>query len=148
MKISTKGIYAIEAMLDLAMYSKNGVESLKNIAERRAMSDKYLEQIIGALRKSDLVSSVRGAGGGYQLARAPEEITVLEILQSVENNLLPMECLVDEAECENNINKCAMRSFWKRIWDEIHQITDKITLKDLMDESEKYIKNGSIEYFI
>lgn len=148
MKISTKGIYAIEAMLDLAMYSKSGVESLKSIAERREISDKYLEQIIGALRKSELVTSIRGAGGGYQLAKPAEQITVLEILQSVESNLIPMECIENKEVCSINSETCALRKFWKRIWDEIQGIAINVTLKDLMDENENYIKSGAIEYFI
>lgn len=148
MKISTKGIYGIEAMLDLAIYSKGGVESLKNIAERRNISEKYLEQIIGALRKSGLVISIRGAGGGYQLAKAPGEITVLEILQSVETTLIPMECLEESTECGNNAPKCAVRLFWKRVWEEIEGVAENATLKDLMVESEKYINSGTIEYFI
>ena len=147
MKISTKGIYGIEAMLDLAIYSKGGVESLKNIAERRGISEKYLEQIIGALRKSDLVTSIRGAGGGYQMAKSPGEITVLEILQSVEKNLLPVECLEDKGECGNDAGKCAVRLFWRRIWEEIEGVGREVTLEDLMTEREKYI-NDTIEYYI
>lgn len=148
MKISTKGIYAIEAMLDLGMNSKSEVESLKNIAERRKISDKYLEQIIGVLRKAGLVISIRGAGGGYQLAKPADEITVLEILQSVESNLIPMDCIEDESECDNNSKTCAMRVFWKKVWDEFLGVTNNVTLKDLIEETEKYIKNEAIEYYI
>lgn len=148
MKISTKGIYAIEAMLDLAMHSKSGVESLKSIAERREISDKYLEQIIGALRKAELVTSIRGAGGGYQLAKPAKEITVLEILESVESNLIPMECIENKEVCSVNSEMCALRGFWKKLWDEVQGIAINVTLKDLMDENENYIKSEAIEYFI
>ena len=74
MKISTKGIYAIEAMTDLAIHSGENMESIKNIATRRQLSEKYLEQIVAALRKRKLILSTRGVNGGYKLAKNAESI--------------------------------------------------------------------------
>lgn len=148
MKISTKGIYALEAMLDLAIHSQDGVESLKNVAERRALSDKYLEQIIGALRKADLVLSIRGAGGGYRLGRPAAEITVKAILEAVENNMIPMECLYRNDTCANKGAKCASKQFWNRLWNEIDKVMLDVTLQDLINENEKYVREEAVEYYI
>ena len=93
MRISTKGIYAIEAMTDLALHTDNGVESIRNIASRRGLSEKYLEQIVGALRRGKLIISIRGAGGGYKLAKPAEYIHIYEILEAVENNMVFLDCL-------------------------------------------------------
>lgn len=148
MKISTRGIYAIEAMIDLAKHSNKGVESLKNIAERRQLSEKYLEQIIRALRKKELVISIRGAGGGYQLSRQPREITVLQILEAVEKTLIPMECLVDNSDCGIKAKTCAARVFWNQLWSVIKDVIGHVNLQDLMDESDKFAREESIEYYI
>lgn len=148
MKISTKGIYAIEAMVDLALHSKDGVESLKNIAERRSISDKYLEQIIGALRKEGLVVSIRGAGGGYRLSKPSNEINILEILQAVESNLVPMECLYQKTDCGINSDTCATKQFWGNLWNEMSTVINQVTLKDLVQESEKFQQEEAIEYYI
>ncbi|BCN29802.1 RrF2 family transcriptional regulator [Anaeromicropila herbilytica] len=148
MKVSTKGIYAIEAMVDLAIHSKDSVESIKNIAERRNLSEKYLEQIIGALRKAGLILSTRGAGGGYQLARGTDQITVLQILEAVENNLKPIECLYKETDCGIVCTKCATREFWSDLWDNIEVVATEVTLELLVKESEKVNETTEVEYYI
>lgn len=148
MKVSTKGIYAIEAMVDLAIYSKDNVESIKNIAERRSLSEKYLEQIIGALRKAGLIMSTRGAGGGYQLAMSEENITVQQILEAVENNLRPIECLYKESDCGIECDKCATRVFWNNLWGKIETVTSNVTLAKIVEESKKVNGNMELEYYI
>ncbi len=148
MKISTKGVYAIEAMTDLARYSTQEVESLKNIAERRQLSEKYLEQIIRALKKKDLVVSIRGAGGGYQLSKSPKDITVLQILDAVEKSLMPIECLSGEMDCGNKMKSCAPRVFWGKLWSVIEDVAGQISLQDILDESDRYDREESIEYYI
>lgn len=150
MKISTKGIYAIEAMIDLAIFSEENVESIKNIAERRNLSEKYLEQIIASLRKSGLIVSTRGAAGGYRLAKAPDQITALEILMATEKHLIPIDCIYSDNECEIDCNKCATRGFWRNLWEEMKQVTENVTVAQLVEESKKYqnIKNQVIEYYI
>ena len=150
MKVSTKGIYAIDAMVDLATHSRDdNVESIKNIAERRNLSEKYLEQIVGALRRSGLITSIRGAGGGYKLAGQPENITVLQILQAVENNLVPVDCLQKETDCGIDCNKCACRNFWNGLWMQIEGVVSNVTLRMIMNEVDLYEKNNmEIEYYI
>lgn len=149
MKISTKGIYAIESMVDLALHSADGVESMKNIAERRELSEKYLEQIVGALRKAGLITSTRGAGGGYLLARKPEEIKVIDILQAVESSLIPIECLYKKTDCGINCDTCATRGFWNGLWKEIEDVAESVSLLDLMEKSKKNkVQEDFIEYYI
>lgn len=150
MKISTKGIYAIEAMVDLAIHSQENVESIKNIAERRHLSEKYLEQIIGALRRADLIISTRGATGGYQLAKAADKITALEILQATENHLVPVECIEKETDCEIDCNKCSTRGLWRNLWNEIQSVIENVTVADLVEETKvnELIQETNVEYFI
>lgn len=100
MRISTKGTYALEIIVDLAMHSsEEHLEQLKNIAARRGLSEKYLERIVKAMKNENLILSTRGAMGGYRLARRPEDITVLDVLRSVEGELAPVECLTKETDC-------------------------------------------------
>lgn len=153
MKVSTKGIYALEVMIDLAMHSKNGVVSIKNISKRRNLSEKYLEQIIGLLRKGKIIQSKRGAGGGYALKKNPNEITVLEILQLAEKNLIPVECVqnTESTECQMNCEQCAARVFWRGLWEKIKDIMGNVTLQMLIEEAERCEKSlaaNEIEYYI
>ena len=90
MKISTKGRYALRLMVDLALSGQGQPISLKDVAQRQQLSDKYLEQIVTPLSRAGLVRSVRGAGGGYLLTRRPEEYTVGEVLRPLEGDLAPV----------------------------------------------------------
>lgn len=148
MKLSTKGIYAIEAIVDLAVYSEDGVESIKNIAQRRNVSEKYLEQIIGAMRRAGLIQSTRGANGGYRLAKNPSEITVFQIIQAVETNLYPIECLESLSLCERHSQECAIYPMWKTLWSHIEQICRDTTVANLVEKSRQDYTTGGIEYYI
>ncbi|MFZ7120750.1 MAG: RrF2 family transcriptional regulator [Eubacteriaceae bacterium] len=135
MKISTRGKYALEAILDLALITKDTkLDAIKNIAERRNISKSYLEQIFVVLKKKDILISVRGNNGGFMLAKSASKTTVGEILRAVEGNLAPVFC-VDESqdnECSRN-KQCPTRSIWKRIMNEINATTDSISIQDLLD---------------
>lgn len=148
MKISTKGIYAIEAMVDLAMHSTEEVQSIKTIATRRQLSEKYLEQIIGALRRAKLITSTRGASGGYRLARKPSEITAYEVLEATERNLVPLQCLHKTSDCGINCDKCATRMLWSDMWDKIKKEMERVTIEDIMEKSVQEQMENSIEYYI
>ena len=102
MKLSTKGRYGLRALIDLAVYCENETVSIASIAARQNISESYLEQLIAKLRKAGLVTSVRGAGGGYKLAKPAEEISVGDILRALEGNLDPVECpgLKEESTCD------------------------------------------------
>lgn len=133
MKISTKGRYALRFMIELAQNTSGMPMSLKDVALRQNISDKYLEQIILVLYKSGLVTSVRGMKGGYLLTKEPEEYTVGMILRSTEGSLAPVACVDKEViDCER-LDGCATVVLWKKINDAINDVVDHVTLKDLVD---------------
>lgn len=132
MKISTKGRYALRLMLDLAVNNTGEPVSLKDIAKRQDISDKYLEQIISVLNKAKYVKSIRGAQGGYILTRRPEEYTVGMILRLTEGSLAPVACVEEDNPCEK-MQDCATILVWKKMNEAINQVVDNITLEDLME---------------
>lgn len=135
MKISTKGKYALEIIVDLAMHSDEGhLESLKNIAARRALSEKYLERIIKALKDAKLVRSVRGAYGGYCLAKSADKMIVTEVLNAVEGELAPVACLTQETDCGIDCDTCPTRDTWGQMWKQILSVTDSVTIADIVKE--------------
>ncbi|MFA9375196.1 MAG: Rrf2 family transcriptional regulator [Lachnotalea sp.] len=133
MKISTKGRYALRLMLDLAVYEEDGYVKIKDIAKRQDLSDKYLEQIITILSRAGYVKSIRGASGGYKLAKLPAEYTAGMILRLTEGSLSPVACIDEEAsECDRYDN-CATLELWKRLNDAINNVVDNVTLADLLE---------------
>jgi Rrf2 family protein len=133
MKISTKGRYALRLMLDLASTDLNTPVSLKDVAKRQGISDKYLEQIIAVLNKAGCVKSVRGAQGGYLLRKKPEEYTVGMILRLTEGSLAPVACIEDDEIVCDKADQCVTSIVWKRINDAVNDVVDNITLQDLLD---------------
>lgn len=137
MKLSTKGRYGLKAMFQLALTQSKGPVPLKQIAEKQDLSENYLEQLFSTLRKDGLLSSVRGAQGGYLLARPPEEITVGNILRSLEGELAPSDCIIDGVnECERE-TICVTKNVWIKIKDSIDEVVDSITLKDMIEDDKK-----------
>lgn len=133
MKISTKGRYALRLMLDLAMDNSGKPISIKEIAGRQEISDKYLEQIISILNSAGVVRSVRGPQGGYMLKNDPQNYTVGMILRLTEGSLAPVSCVEDKiADC-GRMENCATMNVWKRLNDAINGVVDNITLSDLVE---------------
>lgn len=141
MKISTKGRYALRLMLDLALNNTGEYIKIKNISERQEISEKYLEQIVTSLSRAGYVKSVRGAQGGYKLARTPEEYTVGMILRLTEGSLSPVACLDDETEC-NKIEDCVTIEVWKQLDTAIKGVVDRITLADLVNWQMQKVNNN------
>lgn len=133
MKLSTKGRYGLKAMLELALNYDNGPVSIKHISERQNISERYLEQIFSKLKKSGLIKSIRGAQGGYVLAKHPEEISVGDILRVLEGPITISECLLDSGKCDNT-SKCATRFVWKRMKSAIDEVIDTTYLQDMVDD--------------
>ena len=131
MKISTKGRYALRLMVDLALSGQGQPISLKDVAQRQQLSDKYLEQIVTPLSRAGLVRSVRGAGGGSLLTRRPEEYTVGEILRPLEGDLAPVECATDAQFCERS-GQCVTVELWQQIHRAVSEVVDRTTLADLV----------------
>lgn len=137
MKISTKGRYAVRVMLDLAMNHTGDCIKVKEIAARQGISEKYLEQIIAVLNKAGYVKSVRGAQGGYRIAKPPEECTVGMILRLTEGSLAPVACLETEKnECER-CDTCRTLDVWKELYRAINQVVDNVTIADLAERRKK-----------
>lgn len=132
MKLSTKGRYGVKAMLDLAIRYGRETVSIKNISERQNISEYYLEQLFAALRKADLVRSVRGAQGGYMLSRDPKDITAADIIYVLEGPIEISECL-EENVC-TNIDCCATRLLWEKIKNSIDDVLKSTTLQDMVND--------------
>ena len=132
MKISTKGRYALSIMLDLAINDNDSYISLKDIATRQGISNKYLEQIISKLNKKGYLKTARGNTGGYKLAKKPSEYKIGDILRATEGDLAPIYCLTEEGTC-NKQGNCITYSFWKGLDDAINKYVDSKTLEDLIN---------------
>ena len=130
MLISTKGRYALRVLIDMAEHSGNEYIKLKDIAERQEISEKYLESIVKQLVLNKIVTGLRGKGGGYKLAKAPEEIIVGEVLRFMEGSLAPVACLED-APCPRTA-ECRTLEFWRGLEETIRRYTDSFTIADLM----------------
>lgn len=137
MKISTKGRYATRVMLDLALHDTGECIKVKDIAARQGISEKYLEQIISILNKAGYVKSVRGAQGGYRLAKAPEEYTVGMILRLTEGSLAPVACLEDGAEACERCDTCETLEVWRDLYEAINQVVDGVTIADLAEKARR-----------
>lgn len=133
MKISTRGRYALRLMLDLAEHGGNGPVRLRDAAQRQALSEKYLEQIIAVLRGAGYVRSVRGPQGGYVLCRPPESYTVGMILRLTEGSLSPVECVGDGANPCARADGCTARLLWEKMDGAIRGVVDHVTLRDLLE---------------
>lgn len=141
MKISTKGRYAVRVMLDLALHDSGECIKVKDIASRQGISNKYLEQIIAILNKAGYVKSVRGAQGGYRIAKDPKEYTVGMILRLTEGSMAPVACLEENAdECER-CDTCETLEVWKELYDAINNVIDNVTLEDLIERHQKRLEN-------
>ncbi len=131
MKISTRGRYALRLMLDLALNDQDQYVTIKSVSERQQISGKYLEQIISVLSRAGFVKSVRGAQGGYKLAKPPEDYTVGAILRLIEGSLAPVACLEDEQNQCPRCEGCPTLGVWKKIDRAVADVVDNITLADL-----------------
>jgi Rrf2 family protein len=133
MLISTKGRYALRALVDMAENQGDRFITLREIAERQEISEKYLEGIVKELVKKGVVAGLRGKGGGYRLCAAPEKINVGEILEYMEGGLAPVACLEEGAAPCPRSARCRTLSFWKGLDETIRRYTTAYTLADLMN---------------
>ena len=132
MNVTSKGRYALRVMLDLAQHEEDGFVSLKTVADRQGISMKYLEMIVGGLKKAELVDSTRGKEGGYKLNREPSAYSVGEILRSLEDNLAPVACIKDGSVHCDQAAGCMTIPMWKELDDITNAYLDGITLEDLL----------------
>ena len=132
MNVTSKGRYALRVMLDLAQHREEGYISLKTIADRQGYSMKYLEMIVGSLKREGLVASTRGKEGGYRLVRDPEDYTIGEILRCIEDNLAPVACIKAGDICCEHAGECMTIPMWKELDDITNAYLDGVSLQDLL----------------
>lgn len=146
MKISTKGRYGLRALVDMAANSKDGPISLIQTAKRQDISLNYLEQVFGVLRKAGIVLSVKGAGGGYKLARSPKEITVREVLEALEGEF----SIIDRTgeEDKDPVQKAIQELVWDEIDEKVNTFLEKRTLAQLVQEYRENLDYSSDMYYI
>ena len=133
-KLSTKGRYGTRLMLNLSLHYNEGRDAvvLKNISEEEGLSIRYLEQIIIPLKINKLVKSVRGAGGGYTLARPPSEINLCEIIEVLEGSCALVDC-VEDPDCCERMEECATFEVWKEASELLKKYFESKTLQDLVE---------------
>jgi len=134
MKLTTKGRYAVTAMLDLAIHGLKKPVSLNDISGRQGISLSYLEQLFAKLRRSELVSSVRGPGGGYRLARDGKEISIAQVVDAVNESMDATRCK-GKGDCQDG-DQCLTHNLWIDLSDQIHNFLSDISIGDLIEKKE------------
>lgn len=149
MKLSTKGRYGLKAMFELALHYGEGPIPLKSIAETQKISEHYLEQLIAVLKKNGLVSSVRGAQGGYMLIDSPRKIKVGDVIRALEGDIAPVDCVTDTSgtKCERE-ERCVTRLVWEKINNSVNEVIDSITLEDMIEDHVRLNSNSEYMYYI
>jgi Rrf2 family transcriptional regulator, iron-sulfur cluster assembly transcription factor len=140
MRLTTKGRFAVTAMLDLAMRHQHGPVALAGIGQRQSISLSYLEQLFGKLRRHALVESVRGPGGGYCLARPSDKVSVADIILAVDEPLDATLCGGME-NCQED-KRCMTHNLWAALNDKLYEYLNSVTLQDLV--TEQLAKNGNV----
>ena len=135
MKVSTKGRYGLLAMIDIAAHQEQGSVSLRNVAARNNLPENYLEQLLPILRKAGLVRSIRGAQGGYVLAKPSDCITMGDILRALEGPLSPVDCLAAAKPQNTNPScvSCVTRPVWEKVYNSFNDILDNTKLEDFLN---------------
>lgn len=149
MKLSTRGRYGMRAMVDLALRHGEGSVLLKDVAQRQAVSLKYLEQLVTPLRAAGLLRGVRGARGGYMLAREPQDITLAEIITALEGPPTPVDCVLGKEDCPFQ-DHCVTHELWADIYRAVNQVLESRTLQDLAERQRAMNLNRSTQtmYYI
>ena len=140
MRLTTKGRFAVTAMIDLALRQGNGPVTLSGISQRQAISLSYLEQLFGKLRRHDIVESIRGPGGGYSLARPAEKVTVADIIIAVDEPLDATQCGGKEnchaSDAASGI-RCMTHDLWTTLNAKMVDYLDSVSLQDLVDQQKQ-----------
>ena len=132
MRLTTKGRYAVTAVLDLAMHQDEGPVSLAAISDRQGISLSYLEQLFSKLRRNDVVSSTRGPGGGYKLTNNVDQVSVSDIILAVDESCKVVDC--KDSEGCNGGYQCLTHDLWQELSNEIRTFLDGITLSEIMSQ--------------
>lgn len=147
MTISTRGRYAARAMLDLALHRDDGKVLLKDIAARQEVSARYLEQVMIRLKAAGLVTSARGAQGGFALARPPKDIKLSDVIRAVEGSIAPVQCVDAPTEC-SRATSCVTRDVWVEMERAATAILESVTVQDLVERHREKQKPEALMYHI
>ena len=131
MMISTRGRYALRVLVDLAEHSGDGFVTLRDVAERQEISEKYLESIVKSLVMAGMLEGLRGKGGGYRLGMRPDQINVLEVLTVMEGTLSPVACLEEHAKPCTRAAQCRTLPLWKGLYEVVGNYLSGFTIQDL-----------------
>ena len=133
MKLSTRSRYGARLMFEFALHHGEGYIRLGDAAKSQGMSEKYLSKLVIPLRAGGFINSARGFQGGYVLARKPEEITLGQIVEALEGNIAPVDCVGNKASCGRS-ETCPARDIWYRLAETIKDSLNKVSLQDLVDQ--------------
>ncbi len=148
MKISTKGRYGLRILLDIVLNGDNGPRLARDIATSQNISEKYISRLVIDLRKAGLIKSIRGAKGGYRMARFPEDVTLLEIVETMEGRTNIVECVLQPDAC-SKVGGCAVHQTWAEINRKIREVLGEVTLKDIADKHRQDGRAaGALDYCI
>jgi len=148
MKISTKGRYGLRILIDLATHDQQKPRLIRDIAKSQMISEKYISRLVIDLRRAKLIRSVRGMNGGFHLTTPPEEITLLQVLETMEGPVSIVDCLKAPGKCVRSPH-CGPREIWDRLNNGIRELMAGITLRDILDASERQnAKDGIFDYCI
>jgi Rrf2 family cysteine metabolism transcriptional repressor len=142
MRISTRGRYALRAMVDVAQHGDNGPVPRQDISDRQEISADYLAQLFMRLQAAGLVEGVKGPGGGYRLIREPSLIRAGDVVRAVEGPVAVVDCTMpcpDEGPACKRVNHCVTHLLWKRVSEAVTEVLDSVTLKDLADQAKTLI---------
>ena len=135
MMISTRGRYALRVLVDMAEHQGDGFMTLREVAQRQDISEKYLEAIVKELVKNNILSGVRGKGGGYRLTRLPEQIVVYDVLTAMEGTLVPVACLEEGSRICPRMSVCQTLPMWSGLSDLVTEYLRRFTVRDLMKQN-------------
>ncbi len=134
MRLSTKGRYAVTAMLDLAIHHGEGAVTLAEISTAQGISLSYLEQLFARLRKHGLVEGIRGPGGGYRLSHTPEDISIADIIEAIGEGIDVTLCAGNE-DCQDG-ERCLTHELWQQLGYQIHEFLDSVTLAGFLERKQ------------
>ena len=146
MLLSTKGDYGVRALIDLAKHAGEGPVQRSDIARRRQLPESYLDHLLAQLRRDGFIRSTRGPGGGHELTKPPEEITLLAVLECLEGSLAPIGCVADPNRGGESL--CGQSWVWQEIYDDMRKRLARITIADLVEHEREHEREAVTNYSI
>ena len=144
MKISTKGRYGLRILIDLATHDNSIPRLIRDIAQAQQISEKYISRLVIDLRRAGLIRSIRGVNGGFHLAKKPEEITLLEVIETMEGPVSVVECVNARHKCGRN-SSCGARTIWQQLNENIRNMMQNITLAEILQAYQDPDKDSDLE---